>query len=236
LNLVNRFSMIVGQLEGASPGAAVVDSRSCAACHQKELQAVITTAGGVRMSHAEPYAAGFVCTSCHPASGHSRARLHSMSPCLVCHDGMTTSDTCLTCHVTEPLASVASSSATTNTLGSGAVIYPLVAVPTQCGGCHDQARQCDACHGLRMPHSDAFLKGGHAAAASFQGKQLCWKCHQATACLRCHGPFTSHPTGWRTGHQNYPWNSQGCGCHRPQGQTSGCYLCHSPNAPHRLLH
>ena len=231
-NIVRRAAMVVAQLMGRSPQGAIVDSLSCANCHQKVIHFETFSADGIKMSHAEPYVAGATCTSCHAKTGHSKTRAYSMSSCVICHNNTKASADCLTCHATQPLARVSNES--TTSLGSGKVTYPLVDVKPQCGGCHDQVKQCDSCHGLRMPHEDRFVQGGHAPIAVFDGKKLCWKCHQTTDCGRCHGPFTAHQSNWRQAHQKFPWDSP-CACHAQKGGTPVCYQCHSPVAPHRLL-
>lgn len=228
-NIPGRASMVVSRLRRTTPQGALVDSRACLRCHCGVVQGVATT-NGIKMSHVEPLNAGLSCSGCHQKAGHGSSRLNSMSPCIVCHDGKSASSDCLTCHVTQPLASpvkagsggrgLASASAT---LGSGSVVYPLVDIdPNQCGKCHDQARQCDTCHGLRMPHSGQFIHGGHAPLAAFERKQACWRCHQLTECYRCHGPFTAHPSDWKQSHKTNPWDA-GCACHVKDG--SPAQLC-----------
>lgn len=240
-NLVARTSMVLARFGIGHVRPALVGSDSCLRCHKTVLTQGASVEG-VKMSHAEPSEAGITCTSCHAGAGHSSTRLSSMSPCIVCHDGKTASADCLTCHDTQPLASLPAtgsvgeqSADATSVIGSGKVVYPLVEVtPGRCGACHDEKRQCDTCHGLRMPHAADFVDGGHAPVAAFEGKQLCWRCHQATDCAKCHSPFTAHGTAWKQSHQTYPWDS-GCGCHNTLGRVSFCYVCHSSAAPHRLL-
>lgn len=237
LNVASRVGMVVSQLRGVAPTSTVVDSRACLRCHQSAMRNVVTSSTGIRMSHAETNAAGTVCTSCHPTAGHSNLRTQSMSTCLVCHDGKKASADCATCHVKQPLATVAvASNAATTTLGSGKVTFPLVDLgPPNCAGCHDLKTQCDTCHGVRMPHSDEFIKGGHAVVAAFDGKQVCQKCHSVTFCSDCHKSFDSaHSPTWKVDHQKFAWN-EGCSCHpRAQGST-WCYQCHSSTPPHNLL-
>ena len=235
-NLVNRVSMVVSQLRGVSSSGAVVDSSACLRCHRKAMAGVVVSSASVKMSHAEPNAAGVTCTNCHAATGHSMSRNHSMAPCLVCHDGKKASADCLSCHVKQPLATVAiASTSATLTLGSGRIAYPLVELPSrQCGLCHDEASQCDTCHGLRMPHPVEFKKGGHAPYAAFERKQTCWKCHRQTDCGRCHGSFTNHGLNWKQLHKSNPWDAT-CSCHE-KTQIRTCLLCHNQVPPHALLH
>lgn len=240
-NVASRFSMVVGQVRGKSPaGVVLVPSQSCVRCHSTTIETVSVSSTGVRMSHSQPTAAGYTCTACHPVAGHAARKTYSMSSCLPCHDGTKASSACITCHAGDAIQSaVASAKDSTGTIGSGNVIYPVVDVAsTNCGGCHDQAKQCDTCHGLRMPHSDEFVASGHARYAAFSGKQMCWKCHTQAFCGECHMNFLSegHASNWATTHGATGWQG-GCSCHaaRVGGlKTSFCYLCHQPAAPHAL--
>ena len=61
-----------------------------------------------------------------------------------------------------------------------------------CSGCHDEERDCDPCHGLRMPHTTEFKLHAHARAAAvdiwYNGGKACGRCHtdSRNPCGRCH--------------------------------------------------
>jgi hypothetical protein len=111
-----------------------------------------------------------------------------------------------------------------------------LAAVTDCGGCHDQTT-CDACHGLRLPHSETFVKWQHARYAGFEKKQRCWRCHASRQdCGGCHTDWTqnSHGANWRTihGQSNLGMNAR-CSCHWPRMPEEGrqqagtyCRVCH----------
>lgn len=243
-NVSTRSRMLVVSLSGteASATAAVsVGSEGCLRCHSDVASKVIV-ARGVRMSHAEPLRAGQPCTACHPGTGHSaRSFAGGMASCVVCHDGKTASAECGTCHVSDPARTTFASNESTQSLGSGRIVYPAVrAAERDCSGCHNLKRECDSCHGVRMPHTDAFITSGHARAAAFDGKLVCYRCHDRLMCAGCHTGFQSngdsaHGPNWKTMHQRAPWNS-GCACH--SGRTTRtapiCTLCHDPKT-HALL-
>lgn len=231
-NIARRVSMAIGQVLGATPSGAIVDSGACVACHRKDITRTTTSNDGLKMSHVEVEAAGLTCTSCHSVTGHSRARTYAMSSCIVCHDAKKAPAKCVTCHTQEPLAKGTTDA--TATLSSGKVLYPSVDVKPSCGGCHDQVKQCDSCHGLRMPHSDAFLKGGHAPIAAFEGKAKCWKCHSQGECTHCHVSFPGHGPDWKTAHKKESWSAP-CPCHSHKSGRPACWECHSSQAPHTLL-
>jgi len=107
-----------------------------------------------------------------------------------------------------------------------------------CGGCHAQDT-CDACHGLRMPHTREFRLTGHARPGVediwFNGGKTCSKCHNETRrpCTACHQAMPSHGLTWSKYHRGDP---KGCSCHARTEHLYGrviCELCHEPG--HRRL-
>lgn len=232
-NTVARAEMGIASLSGGSPdGVVVVSSASCLRCHRDVLDAVVESPRGIRMSHAEPVESGMTCTSCHEQTGHSERRVYSMSTCLRCHGGGEASAECETCHSTDPydLTPADVSAESSRTIGSGDVLYPVVKIgDIGCGGCHDEANQCDTCHGLRMPHSKAFVDGGHARAGAFEAKEMCFRCHDSIENCEsgCHIGWPGHAPGWKQEHKTAPRDS-GCVCHAQRfGRTEPmCTLCH----------
>jgi len=233
-----RGTMLVKAARGGKPdGAALVDSAACLRCHTSVLGKPVIGSRGVKVSHKEPVAAGMTCSSCHPGAGHTQRRTYSMTPCLTCHGNRAAapasraSAECETCHVDGIERDIAPRTAdSTATLGSGAVIYPVVAVgkTVQCGACHDEKRECDTCHGFRLPHDRAFLEGGHARVAAFEAKKACFKCHTEDSCSSgCHIGFPGHLEGWKEDHKISPPDSV-CSCHaqRSGRTTPMCALCH----------
>lgn len=194
-------------------------SDGCAGCHAGGLAAVTaSTTRGVRMSHAEPIEAGMSCGICHPGIGHGTASPVPMSTCLPCHDGETAEASCGTCHVDDPGAQTA--------MAPDRIFEKVRLGPVEdCGGCHDQ-RSCDACHGIRMPHTTAFKEGGHARDAAFTRKRVCYRCHVETEdCRRCHGDFDAHGEDFASTHRQVPWGSACNGCHKGHAG-SFCDRCH----------
>lgn len=220
LAAASRVRYIAASWSNQTPNGATVPSDRCLACHPAIEDQSVETSSGIRMSHREPLAAGIPCASCHDDVGHARAytgRASVMQRCLVCHDGTTAAAVCATCHVTDP--------------GKAPIAKRLyqktrLAEPT-CGGCHDQA-SCDRCHGLRMPHSAAFIAGGHAMPAAFDRKPLCYRCHTPGDCGRCHGQFEAAHGGpaFKAEHQKFAWDSPCNTCH-PNHEGSFCYRCHT---------
>lgn len=162
-----------------------VGSSTCSSCHSKDIAGVSLNAEtGVRMSHAEPLAASATCLDCHkPRRGVVSNQTVGMRSCLRCHDGEAASSRCDTCHDKK---TAAAARARTTSLAKSQVSE------VRCGGCHDQAKECDTCHGVRMPHTVAFKAGAHARAGAvdfwYNGGRTCSKCHTATRrpCTKCH--------------------------------------------------
>ncbi|PKQ20576.1 MAG: hypothetical protein CVT66_04500 [Actinobacteria bacterium HGW-Actinobacteria-6] len=177
-------------------------SDSCSACHTSELKGVVTNkARGLKMSHAEPLAASAECLDCHkPNEGVVGAHNAGMNPCLQCHDSVTASSECATCH-DRTAAAAARSTAT----GLAKVQISEVT----CGGCHDEKKECDTCHGVRMPHTQKFMVYAHARAGVvdiwYNGGKTCGRCHTATRnpCTKCHSEYLGrgHDAGLAEGHK-----------------------------------
>jgi hypothetical protein len=230
-----RILHVIGHIAGGSVSRDYgrVTRSACASCHASAIaRTTVDAARGIRMSHKEPLAAGATCLDCHRLkSGVLLARGVGMSPCIRCHDSKTAPSACATCHDKK-----AANAARVRT------VTPAVQVPqVKCGGCHDQARECDSCHGVRLPHSKEFMTYAHARAGAvdlwFNGGRTCAKCHTATRnpCSRCHSSMlgTGHGPGNALAHQKA--SSAACdSCHGSRAYMGGrdfCKdLCHSPAA------
>lgn len=236
-NVSSRLRMAVGSLRGGTSGRATADSTSCLRCHKPIQTETTVSRRGIRVSHKEFLAEGEPCVSCHDGMGHVKvAYKRGMSTCVVCHDGKTASQKCITCHVQDPAKTAfASDEPTSQPKGSGRYIYPTVqAANRECGNCHDLPKRCDPCHaGVRMPHSDEFKRHGHAMAAAFERKAVCWRCHEPGYCNNCHTGIertgvSGHLEDWKARHKGMPRNA-GCTCHtsRPAvPKRPFCQACH----------
>lgn len=206
---------------GTNTSYGDVMSSSCRRCHESVLTKTVEDAGrGVRTSHREPVAAGASCTDCHTLStGVVSSVTVGMSPCLRCHDGKKESADCAVCHTKDIGAASRSRQNPAKMTGKQLVKTP------DCGGCHDQATQCDPCHGgVRMPHSELFMAYGHARQGvedlwNNNGK-TCGRCHTAKRrpCTQCHSTMPGHPTT--------PWKS----LHGASGSAKSCDNCHARRA------
>ncbi len=211
-------------------GYGSVTSAQCQTCHEAQIAVVSRNdKQGVRMSHKEPVEAGAQCVECHAlSSGIVTNNTVGMTPCLRCHDGTAAKSECATCHTAD-----VGIAARPRQPSVARHAKDLIGQP-DCGGCHSQ-KSCDACHGIRMPHTVDFMGHGHARAAVedlwYNGGRTCRKCHndQRRPCGKCHSPMPSHPVSdWPKTHQN--GNDGRCGsCHGQRAWMYGrsfCGLCH----------
>lgn len=215
---LDRLRHTLANSAGKSPAPTPVAAQRCTTCHEKDLTGSIEVTSGIRMSHQEPLAAGMTCGDCHEHTGHAAvptSRGTRMSQCITCHNGGAASGECQTCHVGDP--------------GRSPVfprIYPQTQLPQPtCGTCHDE-KSCDACHGIRMPHTVAFVEGDHARVAAFDRKEFCWRCHVETDCYGCHGEFDAgHGSGFKRWHQSFPRDALCATCHKHH-EGPFCNRCH----------
>jgi hypothetical protein len=195
-----------------------VTTRACSSCHASSLSGTTTSSDrGLKMSHAEPLAASAGCLDCHTMN-NGAVGVHNagMKPCLRCHDDVKVSSACDTCHV----GTVAAATRASTTSFKKAQIAEV-----SCGGCHNEKRDCDSCHGVRMPHTTAFMNGGHARAAAvdawYNGGKTCAKCHTATRrpCTQCHSSLIgkAHGVGLAGAHKS--------------ASSASCNTCHLQYAP-----
>jgi nitrate/TMAO reductase-like tetraheme cytochrome c subunit len=221
---VTHFAQGIAGAEKVRGYGSPVASAACARCHESELRETLEVeARGVRVSHVEPLEAGATCLDCHEiqsTTGSVGNWTVGMAPCLRCHDNEQASAECESCHTKDIAYAV----------HVNIEPQPRDLVPNpQCGTCHDETR-CDACHGIRMPHTDDFVRGGHAREATLDiwknAGRTCKRCHTETrnSCTSCHrtmGP--GHPvTDWPKVH----------GLGGPQAGFGSCDGCHGYLATH----
>ena len=186
------------------------------------------------MSHVEPVAAGAACMDCHILeAGVVSRQTVGHDPCMRCHGTEQVSGDCGFCHEGDPAHAIRASSEARDAYAREQVPEPT------CGGCHTE-NTCDACHGIRMPHTVAFKGTGHARHAAIDvwtnGGQTCRKCHYEghQDCSECHaGPFPSHALTWRYDHQSAVDAPTACSCHLKNPLISDpsrslCDICHDP--------
>jgi hypothetical protein len=220
----------------ASYGTTISSAR-CAKCHASAIASVAKdTKRGLKVSHKEPLAAGAECMDCHMlVKGQMAEQTVGMSPCLRCHDGKDAKATCSVCHDGNPADGIVGQDAKTSLASRLLPVSP-------CEACHTNEQRCDACHGLRLPHTTEFTGYGHAKPAALDiwdnGGKLCSSCHRAghRSCVAqgCHSSaFPGHPLSWKTQHQQSSWSKSDseCRCHGwVAAEHDGmvlCQVCHA---------
>lgn len=211
-----------------------VTQSACSSCHRGDIrQTRSNEERGLRVSHVEPVAAGMRCVECHRLeTGIVAEHNAGMNACLRCHNAQTASADCETCHD--------KSAATAARARAVPAASPQIE-EVRCGGCHDEVRECDGCHGTRMPHSVQFKQYAHARAGAvdiwFNNGQGCAKCHtaQRRPCQGCHTSLMGkgHGPVMAAGHKSA--SEQSCNtCHISmayQPRRSFCVdLCHTEAA------
>jgi hypothetical protein len=210
---------------------------ACSSCHAAALEGLATNeARGLKISHTQPLASSAVCIDCHAMrAGVVGTHNAGMAPCLRCHDSKQASAECATCHD----ESTASAVRARTTSFTGEQIPDI-----SCGGCHNEAQECDWCHGIRLPHTREFMTYAHARAGAvdfwFNGGATCSRCHTESRrpCQRCHGSLLGgghgEGTSWLArGHQKA--DVQACDtCHRKLAYAATrdfcADVCHTPAA------
>lgn len=229
LHFVDGFMAI----EGAQRYGDVTHS-ACYSCHEDDIaDTTLNAERGIKVSHTEPLEAAATCLDCHvPQAGVVGTHNAGMKQCLRCHDSQTASSECATCH--DRTAAAAARSRSTE--------FAAVQVKeVRCGGCHNEKRECDSCHGVRMPHTRQFMMYDHARAGAvdfwFNNGETCGQCHTENRrpCQKCHGGLLGrgHGTGLAQTHQS--GTNNGCsGCHQKWAFTRDrdfCTdLCHTESA------
>jgi len=200
-NAFVRLNHVVwGLIDADTPlsGYGTVTTTSCLRCHEEAIETTSPPSKltGVRMSHAGPLEAGMGCTVCHAFNETQEigAPDRGMQVCLKCHNNERVVADCGKCHTKNPL------SVSRNAQWSFA--SPLLGNtdPRQsCYRCHDPG-PCDRCHGIRMPHPDAFSRmdlteGGHGSYSRAHGVTVCFNCHNGQSTMGATDCYACHPKG-----------------------------------------
>ncbi|MHB9148472.1 MAG: multiheme c-type cytochrome [Thermoleophilia bacterium] len=205
------------------PRPGSVTSSRCLDCHDEITERTVAR-GGIKVRHADFVEQLYGCRDCHNVSSHPGALAEPTEPtmekCLPCHDGVTASSECETCHAEDvgrpsrpdaPLPKVELTEA-----GQYASCYV----------CH-QEDACNSCHGIRMPHPEEWAT--RHMRDGFTRRDLCWRCHYSgdqifvpsSESCSCHGlPGTMH--GGELWIREHGLQATG----QKAGENAECFLCH----------
>ncbi len=226
------------------PGSgAYVEPTACIRCHAAVREGV-TSSKGVLVRHSDFLGIGYECSTCHSDIGHT-ASLSGKAPsvmnvCLSCHDDVTESADCETCHEQDLGLRVIDER-------QGVLSAVGISGSGNCYSCHEPD-PCTSCHGVTMPHppgwspqrpagataewahvGSRFEPGSHIREG-FSNREACWRCHHKPestfvpddAACSCHGQlgFLHGGPAWVAEH-----GQQATG--RKTGVYSDCASCHS---------
>ena len=129
----------------------------------------------------------FDCKTCHGTSTSREDVLESglppMKTCFECHDGVSQSQECETCHIRnrrerKPRFHTAQWLTQHKDMAYGESY--------KCSLCHAES-ECQQCHSLRKPrsHTLRFKRSTHGRFA-IQDRQSCATCHETDFCVNCH--------------------------------------------------
>lgn len=186
----------------------------------------------VVFSHATTEHAAEPCATCHfgtataettgiprPLAAPSKVKtevvLPSMSQCFKCHDGKSTSNDCITCHLTSRKDRKPEFHDAAFPQHHKDMAY---AEEYKCVLCHIQG-ECRSCHSEMKPlsHTPRFNRSTHGRLATHD-RRACATCHETGFCENCHSqPPPDHTTAFMTG-----------GAHRQAALIRGrsCLVCH----------
>jgi hypothetical protein len=214
-----------GRPAGGSAGSLRLPRTVCLDCHGAVLEGV-SDSKGLRIAH-DSCATGPSCDPCHADTAHGRKAGatggSSMEDCIACHRANGASVDCATCHTERESGErlgvgpwqVTHGPKWRSTHGMGRL--------DSCSACHPQGK-CAGCHGIDMPHSEAF--GGSHGKDAIAKPEACPTCHkQRSFCDGCHRIEMPHPKGFLKRHSSIAKDRNDPSCHRCHA-VKDCDTCH----------
>lgn len=227
---------LVGEVSAIVRGERVrnvawISDDGCLLCH-KDYETLITMSGGLRMSHVGLAEAGFRCAECHAEVAHrspdAKMAGYKMSTCATCHNNVNVSGQCDTCHTGKTDSSEARTLDPEWAATHGPNWQQMHGMGdlSTCVLCHDP-RKCEGCHGVGLPHNQAFA-AEHGAQA-IADRTACGPCHTTSYCESCHGIDMPHPDGFLPEHSSIAVGFEDPACARCH-TTTNCNECHERHA------
>lgn len=220
--------MLAGAVAGVeASGTTTTPPRSaCVSCHDDVLMGTIES-GGIRINHGTCAGPAQPCTDCHWGVGHDSAarpgRGIAMDRCMECHDSITASWSCSTCHLDSGHADRPSVGSWAITHGSKWRTAHGMGDLGTCGACHEKTL-CERCHGVPLPHPGGYVNGKHGEEAK-PDTARCVTCHEQSFCDDCHGIAMPHPAEFLPTHSSLV-NAQGDDVCQRCHLLEDCELCH----------
>ncbi|NVJ25232.1 MULTISPECIES: cytochrome c3 family protein [Myxococcus] len=200
-------------IEAGRKGKPTDPKSSCNTCHpgfdatvRKEPAKLSMPAANLHFSHQQHVDKKVECSVCHGEMTDvklaTRNQLPKMATCFKCHDGNVASNTCATCHPTEPTGRL-------KLVFDSGLLRPMQGNP------------------LGLDHGPRY-EFNHGARAQ-SDRMTCMQCHSESYCQTCHDgmqkPLSIHPNDYITLHpvQARAGSPRCESCHRAQ---SFCAACH----------
>ncbi|MGE5225334.1 MAG: cytochrome c3 family protein [Planctomycetaceae bacterium] len=213
---------------------------ACSDCHE-DLDASLKQDPNLTFRHAQHFRTGVSdCASCHPANTHEPDKINkpTMTTCYQCHgreQDARAPGTCTTCHPSSFSRAPASHAqpAWDERLHGAAA---RASAGFDCATCHTETT-CTSCHGLTLPHPNAWDRAPHAATF-FEDPTVCAKCHVVPAtvpgtpypktrdlCDTCHHPQGPRDSSWIDVHPTVVASRGATTCFQCHA-TQTCATCH----------
>ena len=193
------FGMALHLAPAGSGQIATVTDSTCLSCHEAVMKGIVT-ADGISVDHAQ-CSKGRMCVDCHSDTAHGTAvawpKTVNMNQCLDCHAADRVRDDCTTCHSERSARQRVRTGEWAVTHGPNWEQTHGMGDWDTCAACHP-ADYCVRCHGLPLPHDEAYIRS-HPAQALEQPKD-CAVCHKQAFCDGCHGLEMPHPTLFTPAH------------------------------------
>lgn len=212
-----------------SAGGVTSSSDRCRGCHAPVFSSVIE-GESVRMRHETCLPVGSRCVDCHGAAAHQpdthRPLAPSMGDCSRCHDDVTASSDCVTCHLSGSSVTRTDVALTPWRITHGAQweLTHGMGELDSCRACHP-AGYCAKCH-FDQPHPSGWpTDHGRIARDTKSIQSACLNCHIREYCDSCHLIEMPHPADWRPRHLEETQGKNDERCRRCHG-AADCALCH----------
>lgn len=215
--------MIPAQLSGfyRKPVTALVPSKNCLGCH-KPIESKVVESKALRVSHKEIISAGYACGDCHSTVAHgksaARQNVAEIGKCLNCHNDITASSECATCHIKD-----AKRDPSYRVRGPWQISHGENWRQTHgmdnlntCQACHSKF-YCSTCHSTELPHPSSWIVShGKEVKSSNEAAAGCKQCHSESLCNNCHSLEMPHPRSFLPRHKEIV---------KEDGDQT-CYQCH----------
>ncbi len=221
------FRMYPSELAGNKPNGSAQHTsvQACSRCHSEDIEQTIEQSG-LRIAHTT-CALGSTCDGCHSGVAHGDAvrwvTEPQMEDCVGCHRQEHVSTKCDLCHAGKSSAERLTKGSWTVTHGPQWETAHGMGDLRTCDVCHE-ARKCESCHQIPLPHPLDF--GSTHPDAATSEPATCVKCHdRIDFCDQCHGVAMPHTPAFTEAHPTLVSSVDDARCVRCH-RREDCIRCH----------